>query len=215
MGLPPIGPWWFIPFIMQFYAIWLLLRKLTKRFGWQGLVVLSAICFIISFFANPILEHWSINLAWTPIGRMRVLCLGIIAARYPIRINAYLAIPAFAIMILGSEYRSVAHFCSLAIVILTLWVYERVRIPLRSFRFLEQIGAYSLAIFLVNGVVRVPFRSFATTPLSQLLLAVASAAVTLAISAFFHYLLEPVPESAAVSVRVGWRKSEPANVAAD
>src|SRR3569833_441149 len=34
-GLPPIGPWWFIPFIMQVYALFYLLRGLTRRFGWQ------------------------------------------------------------------------------------------------------------------------------------------------------------------------------------
>ncbi|HKR27410.1 MAG TPA: acyltransferase family protein, partial [Acidobacteriaceae bacterium] len=34
-SLPPIGPWWFIPFIIQFYAIWPLLRKLTHRYGWR------------------------------------------------------------------------------------------------------------------------------------------------------------------------------------
>lgn len=36
-GLPPVGPWWFIPFIMQFYAIWPMLRRLTNKFGGRPL----------------------------------------------------------------------------------------------------------------------------------------------------------------------------------
>ncbi len=71
-GFPVIGPWWFIPFIMQFYAIWPLLRKLTKRFGWEGLIALSIVCYFIAHFANPTLAHWSINLGATPIWRMKI-----------------------------------------------------------------------------------------------------------------------------------------------
>ncbi|WP_348263538.1 acyltransferase [Telmatobacter sp. DSM 110680] len=216
LGLPPIGPWWFIPFIIQFYAMWLLLRRLTNKFSWQGLVVLSIVCFLITHLTNPILAHWQINLGENPIGRMRVLCLGIIAARFPIRINVFLAIPAFAIILVGSEYRAVSHLVSLASVTLILWLYTKTRVVLRKVQLLETIGNYSLAIFLVNGIVRVPFVVFAKSPLSQLLLACGSAAVTFAISAFFHYLLEPAPEPV---VNTGglesWATSETADAMAD
>jgi peptidoglycan/LPS O-acetylase OafA/YrhL len=218
IGFPPVGPWWFIPFIMQFYAIWPLLRRLTNKFGWPGLVVLSFVCYLATRAANPVLAHWLINLAETPIGRMRVFCFGILAARYPIRLNAYLAVPALAIMILGSEYLTVAHFVSLSAVILSLWLYIKTRALLRRFALLEQIGNYSLAIFLVNGIVRVPFLAFARTPLSQLVLGCASAVVTLAISVFFHYLLEPSSESAStVRVRAVLTRptSEPVSIMAD
>ena len=193
LGLPPVGPWWFIPFIMQAYAIWPFLRNLTRRFGWPALLVLCLVCFFVTMAANPVLAHWSINLAVTPIARMRVLCLGIIAARYPIRIRSYLAVPAFAVLILGSEYRDFAYFISLSSVIACLWLYTRLRTVLRNSRSLEKIGEYSLAIFLVNGIVRVPFVYFAHSPSMQLFLGLASAAVTVAISAFFHYLLTPTP----------------------
>jgi peptidoglycan/LPS O-acetylase OafA/YrhL len=196
LGLPPVGPWWFIPFIMQFYAIWPLLRWLTRKFGWQGLLALSILCFLVTSAANPVLAHSMINLMETPIGRMRSICLGIIAARYPIRINVYLAIPAFAIIILGSQHLEIAPFVSLASVVLCLCLYLKTRTLLRRFRILEQIGTYSLAIFLINGIVRVPFVEFATTPLLQLALGCASAFVTFAISACFHFLLRPSRTSA-------------------
>jgi peptidoglycan/LPS O-acetylase OafA/YrhL len=215
-GLPPVGPWWFIPFIMQFYAIWPILRRLSNRFGLRGLVALSIVCLLATSAVNPVLAHSLINLATTPIGRMRVLCLGIIAARYPIRINAYLAIPAFAIVILGSEYLAFSYFVSLASVILILWLYMKTRALLRQSVLLEQIGNYSLAIFLVNGIVRVPFVIFATTPLSQLALGLASAVVTFAISAFFHRLLEPSAKAAApVPAITSWPVAKPVDVMAD
>ncbi|WP_109488382.1 acyltransferase family protein [Occallatibacter savannae] len=191
IGLPPVGPWWFIPFIMQAYALFPALRRLTQRFGWPSLVVLSFACYYVTHLANPILAHWTINLSMTPIGRMRMLCLGIIAARYPFRIRYYMALPAFAVLILGGKYFAFAHFSSLAAVIASLWLYSKFRPLLRQSHTLEKIGTYSLGIFLVNGIVRVPFIYFAHTADLQLTLAVASAAVTVAISSFFHYLLTP------------------------
>ena len=189
IDLPVVGPWWFIPFIMQFYAIWPLLRRLTRKFGWQGLVVLSIACLVFTWALNPILMHWSINLVENPLGRMRILCLGIIAARYPLRINAPIAITSFAVMILGSAYASFAPFASLAFTVLALWLYCTARGVLRKSALFETIGNYSLAIFLVNGIVRIPFLAIATTPLVQLTLACASAAMTLSLSVIFHYLL--------------------------
>lgn len=216
LGLPPVGPWWFIPFIMQFYAIWPMLRRLTNKFGWPGLVVLSTVCLLVTRAANPVLAHSLINLVETPIGRMRVLCFGIIAARYPIRINAYLAVPAFAIMILGNEYLAFSHFVSLASVVLGLWLYMKTRARLRRFSLLEQIGNYSVAIFLVNGIVRVPFLVFARTPLLQLVLGCVSAVVTLALSVFFHYLLGPSSESAVEILALNRRPTpELLDIAAD
>lgn len=217
LGLPPVGPWWFIPFIMQFYAIWPFLRRLTQRFGWPALVVLSILCFVLTYAANPILEqHWSMNLNLTPIARMRVLCLGIIAARYPIRLRYYIAVPAFALMILGSEYHGLAYLISLASVVMSLWLYTKTRAILRNSRALEKVGEYSLAIFLVNGIVRVPFVYFAHTPIMQLSLGAASAAVTFAIAAFFHYLLAPAPETTPQPVpSAHWIPAKPVEVGSD
>ena len=210
LGLPPVGPWWFIPFIMQFYAIWPMLKKITNKVGWPGLVVLCVVCFVISEALNPVLAQWSITMAENPIGRMRVFCLGIIAARYPMRIHGYLAALAFAIILLGSEYHAVSYVISLAAVLLSLWLYMKMRSLLRRSRTLELIGNYSLAIFLVNGIVRVPFVYLAKSPVSELALGATSAVVTFAISAFFHYLLEPTPHSAKGFFQFNpWRNPKP------
>jgi peptidoglycan/LPS O-acetylase OafA/YrhL len=215
LGLPPIGPWWFIPFIMQAYALFPLLRSLTRRFGWPALVVLSLACFFITHAVNPLLAPWSITLATTPIGRMRVLCLGIVAARYPIRIRFYMALPAFAILILGSRYSFFAHFVSLSVAIAALWVYSKLRTLFRASLALEKIGKYSLAIFLVNGIVRVPFIYFADTPAMQLALGAASAAVTVAIASFFHFLLSPGRKGAQVVTAPPLWAVDPASTGSD
>lgn len=205
LGLPPVGPWWFIPFIVQTYALFPLLRGITRRFGWPALVVFSLGCYYITHLANPTLAHWSINLSMTPIGRMRVLCLGIIAARCPFHVRSYVALPAFAVLILGGKYSSISHFCSISAVFAGLWVYGKLRPILRNSKALEKVGKYSLAIFLINGIVRVPFLYFAHTPTTQLLLGTASAAVTIAISSFFHYLLTPSPKpEPALTARPSW-----------
>ena len=189
-GLPVVGPWWFVPFIMQFYAIWPMLRRLTKRYGWPALVVLSIVCFVLSLVANPILAHWSISLGMTPIGRIRILCLGIIAARFPIRLNVFWGVAAFGLVILGSANAIFSHVTSLAITVFSLWVYASMRPFLRRMRVFEEIGLCSLGIFLLNGIVRVPFVFFAHSSFSQLALGCASALITFLIASFFHFLLE-------------------------
>jgi peptidoglycan/LPS O-acetylase OafA/YrhL len=204
LGLPPVGPWWFIPFIVQAYALFPFLRSITRRFGWPALVVLSLCCYFITHLANPVLAHWSINLLMTPIGRMRVLCFGIIAARYPFRIRSFVALLALAVLILGGSHFSFTHFSSLSACIVGLWVYSKLRPVLRKSSALEKIGHYSLAIFLINGIVRIPFLFFAHTPAMQLTLGFASAAVTVAISSFFHYLLSPTPRAQVVTAPAFW-----------
>lgn len=215
LGLPPVGPWWFIPFIMQAYALFLPLRWLTRRYGWPSLVILSIVCYFITHATNPYLGHWMINLSMTPIGRMRVLCLGIIAARYPFHVRSYVALPAVAVFILGGRYFAFAHFSSIASVVICLWVYSKLRPLLRDSQSLEKIGQYSLGIFLVNGIVRVPFVFFARTADLQLTLSVISAAISIAIASFFHYVLAPKPKRSTVSISPAQWSVESASAGSD
>lgn len=190
-ALPPVGPWWFIPFIIQFYAIWPLMRRIVIRFGWRGLVVLSLSAVVLTCAANPWLARWSVNLFETPLGRMPGLCLGILAARYPIRINAPLALSASAVFILGCMYRPVWPLTFVAATVVILWVYLKVRATLRKSSLLEQIGRYSLLLFLVNGIVRMPFVWFARSPQSQLVLGCLSAATSLSMAVLIQDFLLP------------------------
>lgn len=182
-ALPPVGPWWFIPFIVQFYAIWPFLRKVAARFGWQGLLVLAILCHIITFATFPILARWKLDLLLTPIGHMSELCLGIVAARYELRITAPFGLLSCVILWLGSEDRDLWMFTYLAALLVSLWVYSLIRAHLRNIPFLQKLGEYSLLVFLVNAIVRDQFLSHATSPASQLLWACISAGVSFLIAA--------------------------------
>lgn len=74
-GLPPVGPWWFIPFIVQFYAIWPLMRKMTAKFGWQSLLILAVLSLAATYAFNPLLAHWSVDLLMTQLVTCRSFVL--------------------------------------------------------------------------------------------------------------------------------------------
>lgn len=195
-ALPPVGPWWFIPFIVQFYALWPMMRKLTRKFGWQGLLALAIACRIITFVTFPILARWKLDLLLTPIGHMSELCLGIVAARYELRITAPFALLSCAILWLGSEHRDLWLFTYVAALLIALWVYSLVGAHLRNIPFLQRLGEYSLLVFLVNAIVRDQFLSRATSPGSQLLWACISAVVSFLVAAIIQDWLLPKPAPA-------------------
>ena len=199
MGQAPIGPWWFIPFILEFYAVFFALRWLTRKFGWPGLVVLAFLGVAVTSTAAPFLAHWGINPYETPFGRLPSVCLGIAAARYPLRLSAPLVLAAGTVLLLGNEFRSLWPFTFAAASILALWAYMELRGNLRENRPLEYIGRYSILIFLVNGIVRDDFLSFARTPLLQLLFGAISAAASFAIAALAQELLFSRPRPAATT----------------
>jgi len=184
--LPNVGPWWFIPFIMQLYALWLPLRLLAKKTGWVGLVILALVCLGFIYLLNPLLFPLQINLLATPIGRMKSICFGIAAARYPIRIPGYLALASFIVLILGSAYYPVWPLTFLAVLIVSLWIYVASRNTLRRIPLLERLGRYSMLIFLLNGLVRLGFLPFATSPGTQLLYGAISAVATFVCAAIIH-----------------------------
>ena len=189
LDLPPVGPWWFIPFIIEFYAIFFVIRKVTQKFGWPGLVVLSLLCLALTTLADPWLAHWNINLMETPLGRMRSVCLGIAAARYPFRVPAPLALFAGTIVVLGSGFAPLWPFTFSASVVLALWAYMELRNNLRGSRSLALIGRYSILIFLLNAIVRNQFLSFATSPMLQLLFGAISGLVSFTLAAIIQEML--------------------------
>lgn len=189
LGSPTVGPWWFIPFILEFYAVFFAIRWVTKEFGWPGLVVLSFLGVAVTSIADPILAHWQINLYETPLGRLPSICFGIAAGRYSFRVPAFLVVVSGTILVLGNEFRSLWPFTFSSALILALWAYMEMRSNLRESRSLERIGQYSLLIFLLNGIVRDDFLSYATTPLLQLLFGAISAAASFLMAALIQELL--------------------------
>jgi peptidoglycan/LPS O-acetylase OafA/YrhL len=189
--LPPVGPWWFIPFIIEFYAIWPLLRWLTSRFGWPALVLLSVAGLVLTYTLDPILAPRLVNLLETPIGRLPVLCFGIFAARYPVRISFPVAACSAALVLLGSRYQVMWLLTPLAVLLVILWSYVFLRDRLRNSNFLLRLGEYSLLTFLVNGIVRNQFLRFPTLPESQIVWGLVSACVSFFIAGIVHEWIRP------------------------
>jgi peptidoglycan/LPS O-acetylase OafA/YrhL len=190
-GLPPIGPWWFIPFIVQFYALWPLLRRLTNRFGQPGLLALAVSCLVFVAVANQFLVHWSMSLLDTPIGRMPDFCLGIAAARFPVRLNARIVAAAAAGLLFGSMYSIIWPLTFVSALILSLAIYLRMRSALRESRLLMRIGEYSMLIFLLNGILRYEFMPYANSPRSLLFFACVNAATSFAVAAIIQEFFLP------------------------
>jgi peptidoglycan/LPS O-acetylase OafA/YrhL len=185
-GLPPVGPWWFIPFILEFYAIFFLLRWVTKRFGWRGLLVLALLSVAVSAPAGPWLAQWKIYVYATPLGRLPSLCLGIAVARYPIRFPGWLIVAAGSVMVLGNKYELLWPLASTGAVVVAVWAYLALRKHLRESSRLERVGRYSILIFLLNGFVRNDFLGYATSPMRQLVFAAMSALTSYAIAAMIQ-----------------------------
>lgn len=190
-GLPPIGPWWFIPFILEFYANFFLLRAVAVKFGWRGLAAVAAGCLGTTLIANPYLARWSINLLTTPLGRMPTICAGIAAALYPIRIKAPLAMGGLAVLLLGSRYAALWPFTAIAALAVILWAYLRTRRMIRGSRMVQVLGRYALSIFLLNAIVRNVFVPMTTTPASQLFFGCLSALVSVGLSIVIQKYLVP------------------------
>jgi peptidoglycan/LPS O-acetylase OafA/YrhL len=189
--LPPIGPWWFIPFILQFYAVWPFVCKFAKRFGQIGLVFAACLSMMIIYLVNPHLARWSINLLETPAGHLPELCLGVFAARYHTHPRMRWIIVSSMVLLLGSVLRALWPLTFTAALVVFVVVYLRFRTTLRDSRLLQTIGRYSLLIFLLNGFVRFFFLPYATTPGLQLALGVVSALACFTVAAIIQSFALP------------------------
>jgi peptidoglycan/LPS O-acetylase OafA/YrhL len=161
-GLPPVGPWWFLPFIVQFYCLWPALAGLSRRFGPAGLAGLSVVCLGVTTAIGPILvQRWAIDLVETPIGHMPELCLGVAMARYKIGVGWLSALAALIVFVLGNLYAGFWPLTFLGALILLLYGYQFMAGVLRRTTFIERIADVSMPLFFVNGFLRSPFRRIA------------------------------------------------------
>jgi peptidoglycan/LPS O-acetylase OafA/YrhL len=154
-GLPPVGPWWFLPFIIQFYCIWSLLGWFARRFGGAGLVILSTVCLGITMaFGATVGSRYGGTLLTTPVGHMPELCLGIASARFGLRLGPATALAAAGFFLLGNLSMWFWPLTYISALVLLLFAYQRAPEWLRRARALEWIGGVSMALFFVNGYLR-------------------------------------------------------------
>jgi peptidoglycan/LPS O-acetylase OafA/YrhL len=155
-GLPPVGPWWFMPFIMQFYCIWPAMVRLVNRFGQTGLCVLACACFGLTYaFNDALVTRYNVNLLMSPIGHMPELCLGIAAARCgKLPVGLSWTVIAGAVFVLGNIYQGWWLLTFVSALVLLLNAYALIRRLVAGNRLLQFVGNVSLPVFLVNGFTR-------------------------------------------------------------
>ncbi len=147
-----VGPWWFLPFIVQFYLVFPWLRRLSSR----ALGVASAVGFVASWAINETALPGGFIYA-TPLGHLPEFCLGIwFARRGDARIPWWLTLTALAVFLFGQVNAVVWHFTHIAALLVALGVW---RVLPRAA--LTWFGAISMQLFLVNGFLRAPFIEWA------------------------------------------------------
>ncbi len=187
-GFPllPVGPWWFLPFIMQFYCLWPVLRWFGVRFGLAGLILLSSVSVgVVDFASASSNGSLSIWLFQTPLGHLPEICLGVAVARYGVFSKRW-AGPVAAVFFAAAICNRPLWPCRfVAALIFMLWLYALAQEWLRRCGWLSYVGGLSMGIFFVNGFTRTPFLNAALQHkswLSGLLLGFASAAFALVVA---------------------------------
>lgn len=154
----PVGAWWFMPFIMQVYCLWPLLRRFSMRFGLTGLCWLSVLSLVLTSALNDVfIARWSVVILQTPIGHLPECCLGIAVARFAYRPGRLAASLSALIFLLSNLVAQLWVLSFISGLVLMIWAYLHTRPVLRQCGTLAKVGGYSMALFLVNGFVRLPF----------------------------------------------------------
>lgn len=154
-GLPPVGPWWFLPFIVQFYCVWTLLAWFARRFGGMGLALLSVAGVVLTMsYGRTLGQYYPIALLTTPLGHLPELCLGIAAARFGLRIGPAVVLVAAVSFLVGNVTAWWWPLTHVSVLVLMLYAYQQTAPWLRRSNVLAWIGSISMPLFFVNGFLR-------------------------------------------------------------
>ena len=171
-ALMPVGPWWFMPFIFQVYALypWLLSRYQKQGYTFLILVALTGI--LVESQLNPYLITRHLNINHTVFGHLPLLCLGLFfAAQDSIKKPVlYAVIPPSLLLLVAGNFNGYAWlFSNIALAITALAAFT-LTMPFRflsppalAARLLRFYGNISFHLFMVNGFLRTPFHHVAET----------------------------------------------------
>jgi peptidoglycan/LPS O-acetylase OafA/YrhL len=157
-AFPPVGPWWFLSFILQFYCMWTLLAAFSRRFGGSGLLILCVVSTGL-WVAFPVTLEGSdsLRLLLTPLGHLPEISLGIGYARFGFRPGMWSALAAALFFWLGNLYAWFWPVTHVSALVLLLYAYQQVSAVVRRSDVLACLGLISMALFFVHGFLRRPF----------------------------------------------------------
>jgi len=155
----PVGPWWFLPFIFQFYLIFPILLKLHFKFGGAGLLTLSVFTMGVTILLEGDVN--GMNLYKLVLGHIPEFCLGIyLAKKGSCKVPVLVIVIALIVFLLGNVNHFWWYFNHISFLILFISTHHAVK-PLldtnfTAMKFFSFFGRYSMALFLVNGFLRKP-----------------------------------------------------------
>ncbi len=163
----PIGPWWFIGVIVQFYLLvpFFLKQKLWNRTAFLlGLIITSI---LLEYFLGPVLrQKFSLNINHTILGHLDVCGLGMLAAHYKkLTIPLWVFATACALFVLGNYGATMWIIAALAMTILLIPLLRILVITCSKSQILDRamlyLGGLSMYLFLCNGYLRSPLLDWA------------------------------------------------------
>ena len=165
-ALKPVGPWWFLPFIIQVYVIYPFLLKGYKKYGYKLLVFISLASLLGEWLINPYLISQGININHMVLGHLPLICLGIVlAVQKSIKIPIEYTLLALLLFILGNinPYIWMIADISFTTLILAISIIAfKTSLQHNSITgFFILYGNISFQLFMVNGFLRSPFHNFA------------------------------------------------------
>lgn len=165
-AISPVGPWWFIPFIFQFYFTFPFLRSLFIRYGGWGLLSISVGSILFSMLTQG--KIGNLNVYVTVLGHLPELCLGIYLANKDaknIKIPKLIIISTLVIFVLGNIYETFWYANHISFLILFLAGFsvlvEHIKEASSIKRLFLYFNSISMPLFLVNGFLRSPFIDWA------------------------------------------------------
>ena len=169
-ALMPVGPWWFMPFIFQVYALYPWLLNCYQKHGDKLLILVALTGVLVESQLNPYLITRHLNINHTVFGHLPLLCLGLFfAAQDSIKSSVlYVVIPLSLLLLVAGNFNGYAWiFSNIAlatIALATSTTLLRLLSPQAlAARLLMFYGNISFHLFMVNGFLRFPFHHFAET----------------------------------------------------
>ncbi|MEZ5329062.1 MAG: acyltransferase [Verrucomicrobiales bacterium] len=158
-GFEPIGPWWFLSMICQFYLVFPLLFRGMEEFGSRFLLFTGGASLLLEFFLNvPVTAATEINLNYTVLGHLPEFSFGMWAASSgKMRAPGVWGGIAVVVFLVGQLHHA-AWLCSgLALIVIAVPLLRWISTTNgRLSRLLAFFGGISLPLFLMNGFLRNP-----------------------------------------------------------
>lgn len=161
-AIKPVGPWWFIPFIFQFYLFFPIIHNAAKKHTNLVLLGLSSASLVFECFFIDKFD--AIN--YTFIGHLPLICCGIWLSKKPdLTLKPWLILLAIAVFIGGHFNFYLWLVIDLAVVVIAISFFElcinKLSPGFIGIKLISFFGFISLHLFLVNGFLRSPFHNVA------------------------------------------------------